>query len=76
MRLKGFGKVHVVCSEKSGKTMTIRKYIITSDRHLSFRDIVKNYRLLWQIEVWHKKMKQDYGMLDCHSPKFVAVEFL
>lgn len=74
VKLKGFGRVHVVCSEKSGKTTKTRKYLITSDRRLSFRDIVRNYRMRWQIEVWHKKMKQEYGFLDCHSPRFAAIE--
>ena len=74
VKLKGFGRVHVVCSEKSGKTTKTKKYLITSDRRLSYRDIVKNYRMRWQIEVWHKKMKQEYGFLDCHSPKFAAIE--
>ncbi|SMF84127.1 transposase, partial [Pseudobacteriovorax antillogorgiicola] len=76
VHLKGSGEVTVFCSEKRSRTArkTSRKYIVTSDQHLSTRKAVINYAKRWKIEVWHKTMKQFYGYGDCRCKNFRSVE--
>jgi hypothetical protein len=74
--LKGFGKVNVVCSEreKSRDRTSGRRYFVTNNLRQSPRRTIEVYTKRWMIEVWHKKMKQNFGFGDCRSKKFHAVE--
>lgn len=69
-RLKGVGQVQAVCSKKRDGT---KKYLATSDLTLTAREIVFWYANRWAIETWHRKMKQNFGFIDCRCSKFEAV---
>jgi len=75
VKLKGFGLVTAVCSEKKryGRR-TSRKFLVSSNHRLSVREIVAIYRKRWTIEMWHREMKQNHGYRDSQSRRFRAVE--
>jgi hypothetical protein len=72
--LKGVGPVTVVCSKAQSRANKPLKYLATSDLTMTGRQIVEWYSLRWAIETWHRKMKQNYGFIDCHSTRFSAIE--
>jgi hypothetical protein len=74
VNLKGVGPVTVVCSKAQSRAKKPLKYLATSDLALTGRQIVDWYSQRWTIETWHRKMKQDYGFIDCHSTRFSAIE--
>lgn len=77
VELNGVGLVNVVCSEKKARgrgQKSTRRFLVTSRKSSTGREIIKNYRKRWAIETWHKTMKQSYGFGDCSASSFSSME--
>jgi len=73
VELRGVGPATVVWSKAHGHAKK-PKYLAASDASMSTREIIQYYARRWDIELWHRDMKQNYGYGDCHCRKFAAVE--
>lgn len=73
--LAGVGTVTAVCSEKASgsRKKKTRRYLACSQLDLSGREILEAYSKRWTIEVWHKDMKQNYGLGDCSASEFTSI---
>ncbi len=71
-RIKGVHRdVAIVCSEKS--TGKGRRYFACSNTKLSVGVITRAYRIRWQIELFHRVIKNQLGMLDAGVSHFDAL---
>lgn len=68
-RLKGIARdVALVCSEKSGGTG--RRYFACSRARLDVGAIVRAYTKRWEIELFHRASKHQFGLLDAGVHNF------
>ena len=77
VNLARVGLVNAVCSEKASgscKKKKTRRYLITSRLDLDGREILKRYARRWTIEIWHKSIKQNYGLGDCSASGFSSIQ--
>jgi hypothetical protein len=71
--LRSVGKVELVCSELRNRPDGRRKYLACNDLRATARQIVTGYRLRWQVELFHKSVKQHLGFEDVATHGFDAV---
>lgn len=70
--LKGVGPaVTLVCSEKSGGTG--RRYFACSRPDLDQGIIVRAYSIRWEVELFHRATKHQFGLLDAGVQDFDAL---
>ncbi len=74
--LKGLGArpVQLVCSECKRRRHGRRKYLACSDLCATPGHILAGYRIRWQIEIFHKQIKQYLGFEDVAPTAFPSVE--
>jgi len=71
-RIKGVRQdLALVCSEKSNRKG--RRYFACSIPQLDTGVIIRTYQLRWKIELFHRAVKQQTGMLDAGLVSFDAV---
>lgn len=63
--------VVLVCSEKSNRKG--RRYFACSNIKVSIGVIIRAYRIRWQIELFHRTAKSQFGMLDAGVSDFDAL---
>ncbi len=71
--LRHVGKVQLVCSEFKKRSKGRRKYLACNDLKAKARQIIIGYRLRWEIEIFHKKIKMHLGFEDVATKFFSSV---
>jgi hypothetical protein len=71
--LRHVGQVELVCSERRNRPDGRRKYLACNDLRATPHQIVTGYCLRWEVELWHKCVKQNLGFEDVATHGFDAV---
>ena len=66
-------QVHLVCSEWKKRQHGRRKYLACSDLRVTAKQIISAYQFRWQIEIFHKEVKQYLGFEDVATTSFSSV---
>jgi hypothetical protein len=67
--LRHAGKAQLICSEMKTRRKQRRKHFACNDLKATLLQILLAYRIRWQIELFHKKIKMFLGFEDV-APKF------
>ncbi len=67
------GEVQLICSEFKKRPDGRRKYLVCNDLKATARHIILGYRLRWEIEIFHKEVKQNFGFEDIAASSFKSV---
>jgi hypothetical protein len=68
--LRNVGEVQLICSEFKKRPDGRRKYLVCNDLKATARHILLGYRLRWEIEIFHKDIKQNFGFEDVATSSF------
>ncbi len=71
--LRYVGKVQLICSEFKKRPKGRRKYLACNDLKAKVRQIIIGYRIRWEIEIFHKKIKMHLGLQDVATTSFKSV---
>ncbi len=71
--LRYVGKVRLICSVFKKRPKGRRKYLTSNDLKASPRHILLAYRIRWDIEIFHKKIKMFLGFEDVATWSFTSV---
>ncbi len=72
--VKNFGKAQLICSQfKTKSNNGQRKHLACNDLKATPRQIVIGYRLRWEIEIFHKKIKMFLGFEDVSAKYFSSI---
>jgi hypothetical protein len=76
-QIKGYlryvGKAQLICSELKERRKQRRKHFACNDLKATLRQILLAYRIRWQIELFHKKIKMFLGFEDVAPKSFNSV---
>lgn len=71
--LKYVGKAQLICSEMKQRRKQRRKHFACNDLKATLLQILLAYRIRWQIELFHKKIKMFLGFEDVATKSFDSV---
>ena len=71
--LRDVGKAQLICSEFKRKPKGRLKYLASNDLKATPRQILLGYRIRWEIEIFHKKIKMFMGFEDVAAKYFKSV---
>ena len=71
--LKYVGKAQLICSEMKQRRKQRRKHFACNDLKATLLQILSAYRIRWQIELFHKKIKMFLGFEDVAAKSFDSV---
>lgn len=71
--LKYVGKAQLICSEMKARRKQRRKHFACNDLKATLLQILLAYRIRWQIELFHKKIKMFLGFEDVAPKSFNSV---
>ena len=71
--LRHVGKAQLICSEIKQRRKQRRKHFACNDLKATLRQILSAYRIRWEIELFHKKIKMFLGFEDVATKSFDSV---
>lgn len=71
--LRHVGKAQLICSEMKDRRKQRRKHFACNDLKATLRQILSAYRIRWEIELFHKKIKMFLGFEDVATKSFDSV---
>lgn len=71
--LRHVGRVQLICSEFKKRPDGRRKYLASNDLEAKARQILIGYRIRWEVEIFHKKIKMYLGFEDVATRNFKSV---
>jgi len=71
--LRHVGKAQLICSEMKERRKQCRKHFACNDLKATLRQILSAYRIRWEIELFHKKIKMFLGFEDVSTKSFDSV---
>jgi hypothetical protein len=71
--LRHVGKAQLICSEIKERRKQRRKHFACNDLKATLRQILSAYRIRWEIELFHKKIKMFLGFEDVATKSFDSV---
>jgi hypothetical protein len=71
--LRHVGKAQLICSEFKKRPKGRRKYLACNDMKANPQQILSAYRVRWEIEIFHKKIKMFLGFESVATTSFKSV---
>lgn len=71
--LRHVGTVLLICSEFKNRSKGPRKFLACNDLKATPKDIIMGYRIRWEIEIFHKKIKMFLGFEHVATKSFKSV---